>query len=89
MTRSILPVGIALLGLVAGQKPNGEENHPKITTYRCTKSGGCSEATNYIVLDSSSHCSFPPSTSLLFFSSYIPPPHSLGETRGGPGPNMY
>ncbi|KAK8048977.1 endoglucanase EG-1 [Apiospora phragmitis] len=44
-----------LAGLAAAQKPVGTETHPKLTTYRCTVAGGCTEATNYIVLDSSSH----------------------------------
>lgn len=49
----ILPALLA--GLAAAQKPVGTETHPKLTTYRCTVAGGCAEATNYIVLDSSSH----------------------------------
>lgn len=57
MARSIaLTLSFALLGLVASQKPGESvEVHPKITTYRCTKADGCSEATNYIVLDSLAH----------------------------------
>ncbi|KAI0026121.1 glycoside hydrolase family 7 protein [Xylariomycetidae sp. FL0641] len=56
MTRSSVPFALALLGLAAAQKPVGDQdNHPKVTTYRCTKADGCTEATNYIVLDSSSH----------------------------------
>ncbi|KAJ2998936.1 hypothetical protein NUW58_g165 [Xylaria curta] len=51
-----LLLSFALLGLSAAQRPVGEpDNHPKITTYRCTKADGCKEATNYLVLDSSSH----------------------------------
>jgi cellulase len=46
----------ALLGLSAAQKPAGAaDNHPKVTTYRCTQADGCKEATNYVVLDSSAH----------------------------------
>ncbi|KAI0198171.1 endoglucanase EG-1 [Astrocystis sublimbata] len=49
-------LGFALLGLSVAQKPiGGPDNHPKITTYRCTKADGCKEATNYLVLDSDSH----------------------------------
>ncbi|KAI0395265.1 glycoside hydrolase family 7 protein [Xylariaceae sp. FL0594] len=49
-------LGLALLGLATAQRPVGRpDNHPKITTYRCTKAGGCKEATNYLVLDSSAH----------------------------------
>ncbi|EHA47928.1 endoglucanase 1 [Pyricularia oryzae] len=52
---------LALLGsLVAAQKPVGTEVHPKITTYRCTKEGGCTEKTNYIVIDSLAHHVFQP-----------------------------
>ncbi|KAI0871763.1 endoglucanase EG-1 [Hypoxylon argillaceum] len=49
-------LGFAFIGLSVAQKPLGAaDNHPKITTYRCTKADGCKEATNYLVLDSSSH----------------------------------
>lgn len=49
-------LSFALLGLSAAQKPvGGPDNHPKITTYRCTNADGCKAATNYLVLDSSSH----------------------------------
>ncbi|GAB1316471.1 Endoglucanase EG-1 [Madurella fahalii] len=53
---SLLGVTTLLLGLANGQKP-GEtpEVHPKLTTYRCSKSDGCKAQTNYIVLDSLSH----------------------------------
>ncbi|KAK7924781.1 Endoglucanase 1 [Apiospora marii] len=54
MARNVLLPAL-LAGLAAAQKPVGTETHPKLTTYRCTVAGGCSEATNYIVLDSSSH----------------------------------
>lgn len=50
-------LGCALLGFsVLAQTPIGEaDDHPKITTYRCTTADGCKEATNYLVLDSASH----------------------------------
>ncbi|KAI1816517.1 endoglucanase EG-1 [Poronia punctata] len=49
-------LGFALLGLSAAQTPVGDaDNHPKVTTYRCTKADGCTEATNYLVLDSDAH----------------------------------
>ncbi|PSK53969.1 Long-chain-alcohol oxidase FAO3 [Elsinoe australis] len=38
-----------------GLSNNKPEEHPKITTYRCTKAGGCTEATNAIVLDAGAH----------------------------------
>lgn len=51
-----LLLSFALLGLTAAQTPVGDaDNHPKITTYRCTVADGCKEATNYLVLDSTSH----------------------------------
>ncbi|KAI0593524.1 cellulase [Biscogniauxia sp. FL1348] len=51
-----LALGFALLGLAAAQKPGATpDTHPELTTYRCTVAGGCTEATNYIVLDSNAH----------------------------------
>ncbi|PNS21313.1 hypothetical protein CAC42_1092 [Sphaceloma murrayae] len=46
-----------LLGAVSAQglSNNAPEVHPKITTFRCTKAGGCVEATNAVVIDSGSH----------------------------------
>lgn len=45
-----------LLGLVAAQSPdNTTEGRPKLTTYKCTTSGGCVAQNNSIVLDSSQH----------------------------------
>lgn len=56
MTRSIPFVAAVLLGLVSAQTPDGTpENHPKITTWQCTKAGGCVKQTNKIVLDSLYH----------------------------------
>ncbi|KAI1265395.1 glycoside hydrolase family 7 protein [Xylariaceae sp. FL1019] len=56
MARRSILVSFALLGVSIAQKPNGAgDNHPQVTTYRCTKADGCKSATNYIVLDSSSH----------------------------------
>lgn len=31
------------------------KKHPALTTYRCTVADGCTESTNYLVLDSSAH----------------------------------
>lgn len=46
----------ALLGLVAAQTPDDTpEVHPKLTTYKCTTSGGCVAQTNALVLESSQH----------------------------------
>lgn len=50
-----VPVGLALLGLANAQTQVGTEVHPQLTTYRCTVAGGCTEATNYLVLDSLAH----------------------------------
>jgi len=56
MAGKTLFLSFALLGISAAQKPlGGPDNHPKVTTYRCTKADGCKEATNYLVLDSSAH----------------------------------
>nr|Q12622.1 RecName: Full=Endoglucanase EG-1; AltName: Full=Cellulase; AltName: Full=Endo-1,4-beta-glucanase; Flags: Precursor [[Humicola] grisea var. thermoidea]BAA09786.1 Cellulase [[Humicola] grisea var. thermoidea] len=58
MARGTALLGLTslLLGLVNGQKPGEtKEVHPQLTTFRCTKKGGCKPATNYIVLDSLSH----------------------------------
>jgi cellulase len=55
MARKIIPLSFVLVGLVAAQTPVGTEVHPKLTTYRCTVADGCTEATNYVVLDSLAH----------------------------------
>jgi len=54
---SRLAIGLtALLGVVSAQKPGpSKEVHPKLITQRCTKAGGCKDATNYLVLDALSH----------------------------------
>ncbi|KAK6542739.1 hypothetical protein TWF694_006680 [Orbilia ellipsospora] len=46
-----------LLGLASAQSLAGKtpEVHPKVTTYRCTKYGGCKAYVNYVVLDSATH----------------------------------
>ena len=55
MARSIL-VASALLGLAAAQHPGGDrETHPKITTWKCTTSGGCVAQQNAIVIDALAH----------------------------------
>ncbi|KAK0649920.1 cellulase [Cercophora newfieldiana] len=57
MASRLALVGLtALLGVVSAQKPGpGPEVHPKLITQRCTKAGGCKDATNYLVLDALSH----------------------------------
>ncbi|ORY66024.1 endoglucanase-like protein [Pseudomassariella vexata] len=55
MARNFPLLSFALAGFVMGQKPNGQEVHPELTTYRCTVAGGCTAATNYIVLDALAH----------------------------------
>jgi cellulase len=58
MTRSLTLLGLAslLLGVANGQQPGtAKEVHPKVTTYRCSKKGGCKPQTNYVVLDSLAH----------------------------------
>ncbi|KAI0477850.1 cellulase [Xylariaceae sp. FL0804] len=50
-----LALCLVLAGLVSAQKPgNSTDNYPELTTYRCNKADGCTEATNYLVLDSGS-----------------------------------
>lgn len=45
-----------LLGLATAQTPGTTpEVHPKITTWQCTKAGGCTAKSNAIVLDSATH----------------------------------
>lgn len=57
MARSVLPLGLALIGsLASAQKPGATPDvHPQLTTYRCTVAGGCVPKTNYIVIDALSH----------------------------------
>ncbi|KAL5419776.1 hypothetical protein PMIN06_000093 [Paraphaeosphaeria minitans] len=46
----------ALLGLAAAQSlGTAKEVHPKLTTWKCTKAGGCKAQQSAIVLDSASH----------------------------------
>ncbi|KAF5494702.1 Endoglucanase 1 [Colletotrichum siamense] len=55
-TLSSLGLATLLLGLTAAQRQIGpEENHPPLTTWRCTKAGGCTEVNNFVVLDSLAH----------------------------------
>jgi cellulase len=49
-------IAATLLGLAMAQTPgNSSEVHPKITTWKCTKAGGCVEKNSAIVLDSATH----------------------------------
>lgn len=50
-------VAASLLGLVAGQSLGNAsiEVHPRLTTWKCTKAGGCKSRNNAIVLDSATH----------------------------------
>ena len=55
MTRT-LPLLTALLGLAAAQKPgSAKDNHPKLTSWKCTKAGGCVAQDTSVVLDAGSH----------------------------------
>ena len=46
----------ALLSITAAQSlGKGKEVHPKLTTYECTKKGGCKAQDSYIVLDAAAH----------------------------------
>jgi cellulase len=45
-----------LLGLVAAQTPGTTpEVHPKLTTWKCTKAGGCTSKNTAVVIDSATH----------------------------------
>ncbi|KAF2870781.1 concanavalin A-like lectin/glucanase domain-containing protein [Massariosphaeria phaeospora] len=56
MSPSFVLLATALLGLVAAQTPgNTSEVHPKLTTWKCSKAGGCREQRTSLVLDSASH----------------------------------
>ncbi|KAF1926997.1 glycoside hydrolase family 7 protein [Didymella exigua CBS 183.55] len=49
-------IASALLAVASAQSlGNGQETHPKLTTYECTKKGGCKAQDSYVVLDAASH----------------------------------
>lgn len=49
-------LAVALLGLANAQTlGKGTETHPKLTTWKCTKAGGCKEQRTALVLDAASH----------------------------------
>jgi len=51
-----LLLALSLLGFVTAQTPGSSpEVHPKLQTWKCTKSGGCVEQTSALVLDVSAH----------------------------------
>lgn len=53
---SIALISAFLLGLTAAQTPiKSPDNHPKLSTWKCTKAGGCKEQKTALVLDSASH----------------------------------
>ncbi|KAG9254271.1 endoglucanase EG-1 [Emericellopsis atlantica] len=46
----------ALVGLAAAQSPGDKPDvHPGLTTWECTKAGGCLQKNTYVVLDSLAH----------------------------------
>ncbi|KAK7737656.1 hypothetical protein SLS63_002785 [Diaporthe eres] len=56
MSLTFALAGPLLFSLVAAQTPdNTAENHPKLTTYKCTTDGGCTAQNTALVLDASSH----------------------------------
>lgn len=56
MSLTFALAGPLLFSLVAAQTPdNTAENHPKLTTYKCTTAGGCTAQNTALVLDASSH----------------------------------
>lgn len=56
MARSISFIAAALVGLAAAQTPDDSpEVHPSLTTWKCTKDGGCVAQDTKIVIDSLAH----------------------------------
>ena len=56
MARSIALIATLLLGVVSAQSLSKvKENHPKLTTWKCTKAKGCKSQKTAIVMDSMSH----------------------------------
>lgn len=56
MAPSLLTLCLFLVGLVHAQTPGSSpEVHPKLQTWKCTKSGGCVKQTSAVVLDVLSH----------------------------------
>ncbi|RPA74006.1 endoglucanase 1 [Ascobolus immersus RN42] len=55
LSTSFVALALLSLGVHAQTMGQGTENHPRLTTYRCTKAGGCQAKTNYIVLDNLAH----------------------------------
>lgn len=49
---ALLPLLVTLAGVASAQRAIGDEVHPKLTTYKCTKAGGCVAQDTSIVLDS-------------------------------------
>jgi cellulase len=52
---SFVALALLSLGVSAQNMAPGTENHPRLTTYKCTKAGGCQARTNYLVLDHLAH----------------------------------
>lgn len=49
-------IAATLLGLATAQTPGGTPDvHPRLTTWKCTKAGGCKSQNTAIVLDSATH----------------------------------
>jgi cellulase len=49
-------IAATLLGLAVAQTPGSSpEVHPKLTTWKCTKDGGCTSKNTAVVLDSATH----------------------------------
>ncbi|KAF2279190.1 putative endo-beta-1,4-glucanase celB, partial [Westerdykella ornata] len=64
-----------LLGLVAAQTPGkNPEVHPKVTTWKCTKAGGCRSQKTALVLDSASHPIYRKGNSSLGCGNWGNPP---------------
>jgi cellulase len=69
-------VASLLLGLVAAQTPlkDTKEVHPKVSTWKCTKRGGCKEQRTALVLDSASHPIYQKNNKTLGCGNWGSPP---------------
>jgi cellulase len=77
MSRALPLVASALLGLAAAQHPgSGPENHPRLTTWKCTIAGGCIEQNSAIVADALSHWVHQVDTPSLGCGDWGNPPNS-------------
>lgn len=68
-------LGAELIAAQTPVTPAGDE-HPKITTYTCTKAGGCKKKTSYIVIDEDLHPKYQKNNPSLSCGSWGAPPNA-------------